>query len=295
MPTARLPVVFIHGLWMHPDSWKPWVDFFRAAGYEPLNPGWPGDSSTVEECRAHPERIANRNVAEITEHHARLLRSLDTKPLVIGHSFGGLIAQILLGMGLAAAAVAISPAQMRGVLPLPFTQLRTVFPVLGHPANYKRAVSQTPEQFHRGFANTVSEEESNELYAKYVIPAPARPLFEAAFANLNWKTGARVDIRNPHRGPLLIIGAGRDATVPELVTRAEHKLYRKASTVNDYKVFEDRGHSLVIDHGWKEIAETALEWLTSQGLGPNAARGERAFLGAPPASTSPRAEGSRAR
>lgn len=268
MPIARLPVVFIHGLWMHPDSWEPWADFFREAGYEPLHPGWPGDASTVEESRAHPERIANRSVVEITEHHARLLRSLDTKPIVIGHSFGGMIAQKLLGMGLAAAAVAISPAQMRGVLPLPFTQLRTALPVLGNPANYKRAVSQTPEQFHQGFANAVSEEESNELYAKYAIPAPARPLFEAAFANLNWKTGARVDIRNPDRGPLLIIGAGRDATVPEAVTRAEHHLYRKAPTVNDYKVFEDRGHSLVIDHGWQEIAQTALEWLKEQGLGP---------------------------
>lgn len=274
MPSTRLPVVFIHGLWMHADSWKPWVELFRARGYEALNPGWPGDSSTVEETRQHPERIANRSLAEVTGHYAQLLRSLDPRPILIGHSFGGLIAQILLGRGLAAAAVAITPAQMRGVLPIPFVQLRNALPVLGNPANYKRAVTQTPEQFHRGFANTVSEEESNALHAKYAIPAPGRPMFEAAFANFNRKTAARVDSLNPHRGPLLIIGAGEDGTVPELVTRAAHKRYRKASTVNDYKVFSDRGHSLVIDSGWREVADATLEWLARHGLAPTIAMDE---------------------
>ncbi|MCP3143945.1 alpha/beta hydrolase [Pyxidicoccus xibeiensis] len=286
MATHRIPVVFIHGLWLHSDSWKPWVELFRAAGYEAFNPGWPGDASTVEETRQHPERVANLSVADITEHHVRFVRELGTKPILIGHSFGGLIAQKLLGMGLASAAVAIDPAQFRGVLPLPFIQLKTVFPVLGNPANYKRAVSQTPEQFHEGFANAVPEEESNALHAKYTIPTPARPLFEAAFANLNWKTAARVDTRNPDRGPLLIIGGGRDATVPESVSRAEYRRYRKAPTVTDYKVFSDRGHSLVIDHGWREIAETALEWLARQRLAPTAT-GEEHFLGLDPAAASP--------
>jgi pimeloyl-ACP methyl ester carboxylesterase len=275
-------VVFIHGVWLHADSWKPWVELFRAAGYDAMNPGWPGYASTVEETRAHADRVANHGTAEVTEHYARIIRSLDSKPIVIGHSFGGLIAQKLLGMGLASAGVAIDSAQMRGVFPPSLVQLKTLLPVLGNPANYKRAVFQTPEQFHRDFANTVPEAESNALHAKYVSPGPGRPVFEAALANLNWKTAVRVDTRNPDRGPLLLMGGGRDAMVPEVVSRAEYKLYRKAPAVTDYKVFNDRGHSLVIDYGWKEIAETALEWLASKGLGPSAARGEVPLQGATP-------------
>ncbi|MCY1018736.1 alpha/beta hydrolase [Pyxidicoccus sp. MSG2] len=289
MAATRPTVVFVHGLWMHADSWKPWMELFRAVGYEPLNPGWPGEPGTAAEARAHPERVANRGIAEVTEHYAQVIRSLGTKPIVIGHSFGGLIVQKLLGMGLAAGSVAIDPAQMRGVLPLPLVQLRNALPVLGNPLNYKRAVALTPDQFHRGFASTVSREESDALHAKHMIPSPARPLFEAALANLNPGTAARVDVNNPSRGPLLIIGGGRDDTVPEVISRAAHKLYRNAPTVNDYKVFPDRGHSLVIDHGWKEVAETALEWLSNHGLSPSA-MGDAAFMGTKPApTTEPRA------
>ncbi len=265
MASTRPTVVFIHGLWLHADSWKPWVELFRAHGYEALAPGWPGDSETVEETRAHPERLANKSLDEITEHYARILRELDTETVLIGHSFGGLIAQRLLGQGLASAAIAIDPAQFRGVLPLPFRQLRTALPVLGNPANYRRAVAQSPEQFRRGFANAVPEDEAKALHATYAIPAPARPLFEAALSNLNPNTSAKVDTHNPDRGPLLIIGGGRDATVPEKVTRAEAKLYRKSPTVTEYRVFGNRGHSLVVDHGWKEIADASLSWLASHG------------------------------
>lgn len=282
MAAARPTVVFIHGLWLHATSWKPWVELFREAGYEAVAPGWPGEPATLEEARAHPERVANRSIAEITEHLAQVIRPLGTKPIVIGHSFGGLFAQKLLGMGLAAAGVAIDPAQIRGVLPLPLEQLRNTLPVLGNPANLKRAVALTPEQFHRGFASAVSREESDALHAKYVIPSPARPLFEAALANLNPWTEARVDLR-AKRGPLLLMGGGRDGTVPEVVSRAAYRLYRKSPSVNDYKVFPDRGHSLVIDHGWKEVAETALEWLSDQGLSPSA-MAEATFLRSVPTS-----------
>jgi pimeloyl-ACP methyl ester carboxylesterase len=280
MAATRTTVVFIHGLWMHADSWKPWMELFRSAGYETLNPGWPGESSSLEETRAHPERAANRSIDEVTEHYARLIRSLDAKPILIGHSFGGLITQKLLGMGLGVGAVAIDPAQMRGVLSLPLVQLRSALPVLGNPANYKRAVALTPEQFHWGFANTVSREESDTLHAKYMIPSPGRPLFEAALANLNPRTAARVDLY-ASRGPLLIIGGGRDRTVPEAVSRAAYKLYRKATSVTDYKVFEDRGHSLAIDHGWMDVANTALDWLADQRLSP-VAMAEAPFIGATP-------------
>lgn len=266
MSRAPYPVVFIHGLWLHPISWSPWAERFRAAGYDPSTPGWPGDSDTVEETRRHPERLAGLGIDEVTGHFAGICDACAEKPIVVGHSFGGLIAQKLLGEGHAAAAVAISPAQMRGVLPLPLAQLRSALPVLANPLNYRRVVSQTPDQFYWGFANTVSRSEAYSLHARYSIPAPGRPLFEAAFANLNPSTAARVQTLNPDRGPLLIIGGGRDRTVPELVSRASHRQYRKAVTENDYRMFEDRGHSMVIDFGWSEVADAALAWLKAHGL-----------------------------
>ena len=204
-------------------------------------------------------------IDDVVQHYAKIMRALPEKPIVIGHSFGGLVAQKLLGMGLAAGAVALDPAQIRGVLPLPLAQLKSAFPVLGNPLNYKRAVPQTLKQFHSGFANAVSEQESNELHARYHIPAPGKPLFEAAFANVFPNTPARVDTK-AQRGPLLITGGGKDRTVPEVVSRAAYHLYRKSSAVTDYKVFPDRGHSLTIDSGWREVANASLSWLRSKGL-----------------------------
>jgi non-heme chloroperoxidase len=221
------PVVFIHGLWLHTDSWLPWVELFRERGYAPIYPGWPGDSSTVAETVANPERVANIGVQQVTEHYASIVRGLDRKPVVIGHSFGGLIAQKLLGQGLASAAVALDPAQFRGVLPLPLAALESAFPVLKNPANYKRAVPLTKAQFHAGFASAVSRAES---------------------------------------GPLLITGGGKDRTVPEVVTKAAFKRYGKSKTITEYKVFADRGHSLSIDSGWREVADFSLAWLQDKGL-----------------------------
>jgi pimeloyl-ACP methyl ester carboxylesterase len=265
MPTNHTPVVFIHGLWLHASSWQPWMTLFREAGYEPSNPGWPGDASTVAETNAHPERLAGVGIEQVTDHYAGLIREMPSKPIVIGHSFGGLIAQKLLGLGYAAGCVAIDPAQQRGVLPLPLAQIQSAFPVLRNPVNYKRAVPQTKEQFHKGFANAVSEQESDELFQKYAIPGPGRPLFEAALANLVPGTPAQVNIK-ANRGPLLIVGGGKDRTVPESVSHAAFNLYKKTTTVNDYKVFPDRGHSLVIDSGWKAVADATLDWLKSKGL-----------------------------
>jgi alpha-beta hydrolase superfamily lysophospholipase len=263
--TPHTPVVFIHGLWLHAESWTEWLTLFRAAGYDASAPGWPGDSGSVSETNAHPERLATVGIDAAVAHYAGIIRGLPTKPILVGHSFGGLIVQKLLGMQLAAGAVAIAPAQMRGVLPLPLAQLQSAFPVLVNPLNYWRAVPQTPTRFHRGFASAVSEQESNALFAKYVIPAPGRPLFEAAFANVFPNSPARVN-RAADRGPLLIIGGGKDRTVPEVVARAAHELYRRAKTVNDYRVFADRGHSVTIDLGWKAVATAALDWMRGKGL-----------------------------
>jgi non-heme chloroperoxidase len=261
------PIIFIHGLWLHASSWGNWGKFFTKAGYETFAPGWPGDANTIEETRKHPERIAGRGINEVTATYSKIIKSLKTKPIVIGHSFGGLIAQKLLGENLAAAVVAIDPAQMRGVLPLPFAQIKSGFPVLKDPRNKNRAISLNSDEFRYGFGNAITVKESNELYNKWTIPAPGKPLFSAAFANFNPNTEAKVDISNATRGPLLIISGGKDHTVPPAVAQSAFKLYHKSPAITELKEFKNRGHSLVIDNGWKEIAEYSLKWLQKNNCG----------------------------
>ena len=264
--TTPIPVIFIHGLWLHATSWEPWADLFRREGYEPSAPGWPGDPGTVEEARANPESIADHGIDDVVEHYAAIIRELPALPVLIGHSFGGMIAQKLLGQDLAVAAVAIDAAQIKGVLPLPLSALRSTLPVFKNPANKHRAVSLTAEQFRFAFANAVSAEESDQLFERWTIPAPGKPLFEAAAANFNPHSAAKVNTENSNRGPLLLIASGKDHTVPESVTRSTLKQYRHSSAVTEIKTFPDRGHSLTIDSGWPEIAETCLTWLKEQGL-----------------------------
>ncbi|MBU2667135.1 alpha/beta fold hydrolase [Actinoplanes bogorensis] len=261
----RKPVIFIHGLWLHASSWQPWVELFAERGYEPAAPGWPGDAGTVEETRADPDALAGHGIDDVVAHFAGIFESLPVKPIVIGHSFGGMIAQKLLGLDLADAAVAIDAAQIKGVLPLPLSTLRSGFPVLGNPANSGRAVSLTAEQFRYAFGNAISEAESQELYDRWSIPAPGKPLFEAAAANFNPHSPAKVDTGNESRGPLLLMAGGRDHTVPEVVVRATLKQYRHSHAVTDIVDFPDKAHSLTIDAGWREVAETALTWLKEQG------------------------------
>jgi len=261
MAAAGTPVVFVHGLWLHAESWGAWVELFRAAGYAPVAPGWPGEPSTVEEARQHPDRVAGRGIDDIVEHYAGIIRGLGAKPIVIGHSFGGLIAQRLLGQGLAAAAVAIDAAPVKGVLYLPPSALRVASIALRNPANRRRAVSLTPQQFRYGFGNALSAEESAALFQRWAIPSPAKPLFEAAAANFFPRSPAKVDTRSQTRGPLLLTAGGKDHTVPPAITRSTRKLYRKSPAVTDYTEFADRGHSLTIDGGWREVADSTLKWL----------------------------------
>src|SRR4030088_392591 len=212
--SGKTPVVFIHGLWLLPSSWDRWADVFAEAGYAPLTPGWPDDPDTVEEARAHPEVFANKTVGQVADHYAGVIGKLQKKPAIIGHSFGGLLTQILAGRGLSAASVAIDPAPFRGVLPLPFSALRSASAVIANPLNHGRAVPLTYEQFRFAFANAVSEDEATQLYETFAVPASGVPLFQAATANLNPWTEAKVDTRNPDRGPLLIISGEKDNTVP---------------------------------------------------------------------------------
>ncbi|MEU9451131.1 alpha/beta fold hydrolase [Streptomyces sp. NPDC048277] len=264
--TTPIPVCFIHGLWLHSASWQPWVDLFRQEGYDPSAPGWPGDPATVAEARANPESIADHGIDDVVEHYAALIAELPAPPVLIGHSFGGMIAQKLLGQDRAAAAVAIDAAQIKGVLPLPLSALRATLPVFRNPANKRRAVSLTAEQFRFAFGNAISGEESAALYERWTIPAPGKPLYEAASANFNPHSPAKVATGNSGRGPLLLVSGGKDHTVPETVTRATLKQYRHSEAVTDIINFPDRGHSLTIDNGWQEVAETVLAWLGRQNL-----------------------------
>jgi alpha-beta hydrolase superfamily lysophospholipase len=267
MPDAlSTPVVFIHGLWVHSSAWQPWIDLFNESGYSATAPGWPGDADTVEATRANPDAVANVGVDDVTDHYAKVIASLPAKPIVIGHSFGGLIVEKLLGDGHAAAGVAIDAAPIKGVLPVPISALRVAFAALKNPGNIDEAVSLTLEQFHYGFGNALTEEESAELYERWAIPSPARPLFQAASANFNPHAETKVDVDNEDRGPLLLTMGGMDHTVPEAITKSTYKQYRKSKAVTDIVEFDDRGHSLTMDHGWREVADSVLDWLKKQGL-----------------------------
>ena len=260
--TGQRPVMFVHGLWLLPMSWNPWAKFFQDAGYVPLTPGWPDDPETPQEANATPQVMAKKSIREVGDHYEQIARALAKKPAIIGHSFGGLISQILAGRGCSACTVSISPAAFQGVLPLPITALKSALPVLKNPANRNRAIPLTYDQFRYAFCNAVDEEEAKRLYDAYAVPGAGLPLFQAAAANLNPWTQDKVDHANPDRGPLLVIGAELDHTVPSVVSRAAYDIQSKnATSVTEFLEMPNRGHSLTIDHGWREVAQASLDFV----------------------------------
>lgn len=260
--SGLMPVVFVHGLWLLPSSWDRWAGVFEEAGYTALTPKWPDDPDTVSDANQHPEVFADKTVGQVADHFADVIGKLDRKPAVVGHSFGGLLTQMIAGRGLSAVSVAIDPAPFRGVLPLPISALKSAAPVLGNPANRHRAIPLTFDQFRFAFANAVSEEEALELYDTYAVPASGAPLFQAASANLNPWTEAKVDTKNPERGPLLIISGEKDNTVPWSIANASYKKQlRNEAAVTEIVEMPNRGHSLTIDSGWREVADTALAFV----------------------------------
>jgi non-heme chloroperoxidase len=255
------PVVFIHGLWIHTAAWQPWQDLFANAGYVPHAPGWTGDGASPAATRAHSETLAGLGVGELTAGYARYIEDLPVKPIVIGHSFGGLIAQKLLADGHAAAAVALSPAPIKGATKLPLAQIRSALPVLRNPKNKTRAVALSERQFRYGFGNTLSSAESRQLFDSYAIPGSGRTVFELTAAKKDPQSPTAVDTALGSRGPLLITGATKDHTVPEVVSRQAYGLYADSTAVTDYHAFEGRGHSLVFDSGWADVAGYVLRWV----------------------------------
>jgi pimeloyl-ACP methyl ester carboxylesterase len=234
---------------------------FTEAGYAPVSPGWPDDPDTVDEANADPEVFANKTIGMAADHYSRVIATLTRKPAVIGHSFGGLLAQIIAGRGQSAATVAIDAAPFRGVLPLPLSSLKAGSPVLGHPSSRHHAVPLTYDQFRYSFANAVSEGEAKLLYDTFAVPAPGAPLFQAAAAKVNPRTKDKVDTRNPGRGPLLIISGAKDHTVPTAISAAEYKRQQHNPGVTEFTEIPDRGHALTIDHGWAQVAQTALAFI----------------------------------
>jgi pimeloyl-ACP methyl ester carboxylesterase len=257
------PVVFIHGLWIHSSAWEPWATLYRREGYDPIIAGWPGDGATVEETRRNGTRVAGYGVGDVVAHYTNLISRLPVLPVIVGHSFGGLIAQRLLSDGYAAAAVAIDPAPIKGVTKLPLSQIRSSLPVLRKKANRERAVTLTERQFRYAIASAVPREEAHELYTKWSIPAPGKPLFELVGAKKDPASPIAVDTVKAQRGPLLIIGGGKDHIVAESVTRQAADLYEKSPAVTDYHQFPDRGHSLVIDSRWREVADLTVGWVNA--------------------------------
>jgi pimeloyl-ACP methyl ester carboxylesterase len=266
-PAKSHPVIFIHGLWIHATAWQPWLELFENNGYAVSAPGWPGESATVAQTRENPDGMNDVGIQQMIDHYTHVIGALGgIKPVVVGHSFGGLIAQELLAEGLIAAAVAIDPAPIKGVKALPLAQLRSAFPVLGNPANRHRTVSLTAKQFHYAFGNALSEEESDALHQQWSIPGAGKPLFEDAGANFSRHSAAKVDTHLADRGPLLLTSGTEDHVVPLKVTKEVVGMYSKSPAQTDFHVFEGRGHSLTIDSGWKDVAGVVLDWLATKGF-----------------------------
>ena len=259
--SSDTPVVFVHGLWLLPSSWHPWAAFFEENGFVALTPGWPDDPETVAEAKKKPEVFAGKSVGDVADHFEAVISKLKRKPALIGHSFGGLLTEILAGRGLAAASVAIAPAPFRGVLPLPLSTLRAGSPVLKNPANRNRAVPLTYEQFRYAFANAVDEDEAHALYEHCAVPAPGKPLFQGAAANLNPWTEAKVDTKNKKRGPMLLIYGEKDNTVPKAIVKASFKKESKNPGVTELVEAKGHGHAITIDSRWQEVAQTALDFI----------------------------------
>ena len=259
--SGNTPVVFIHGLWVLPSSWANWVDFFEQAGYAALTPDWPDDPATVEEARANPEVLAKKTLKQIADHTTEIIKALDKKPALVGHSTGGLLAQMLAGQGLAAVTVAIDPGVFRGVLPLPLSVLKSAGPFLADPRTRGRAITLSYDQFRYGWTNALDATESKELYDTFHVAGSGIALAQMGNANLNPRTEAKVDTTNPDRGPLLIIDGEEDHTVPWAIANASYKRQKRNTGVTEIVKVPNRGHSLTIDHGWREVAKTTLDFI----------------------------------
>jgi len=255
-------IVLVHGLWMTPRSWEHWVARYEERGFRVLTPAYPGFEVEVEALREDPTPIAECDIVETCEHLISVVRSVEKPPIIMGHSFGGALTQMLVARDLGAAAVAIDSAPTEGVRVNPVSQIRSLFPALNNPAKRHRAVGFTPEQFHYAFTNTLDAEASQAAYDRYAIPAPGRWVWDFGVI-ANFKPGHQetwVDYKNDDRAPLLFIAGGEDHIMPPSVNRSNMKKYHKSASFTDYKLFEGRSHWTCAEPGWEEVADYALDW-----------------------------------
>ena len=266
-PATAAPdtIVLVHGFWVTPLSWEKWVERYEGEGYRVLTPTYPGFEGGVEALREDPSPIEALTFPAIIERIGGIIDELDSPPIIIGHSAGGVLTQILLDHGYGAAGVAIDSVPAEGIRATPVSQIRSLFPILKNPANRHKAVGFTKEQWHYAFANTVSREESDEVYERYHIPAPGSFVWAGPLANFTpGHQDVYVNFRNEDRAPLLFIAGGEDNLMPPAVNQSNAKHYRHTNTVTDYKEFPGRSHYTVGQDGWEEVADYALEWAVQQ-------------------------------
>lgn len=254
-------IVLIHGLWLTPRSWEGWIDRYQKAGYNVIAPSWPGLEGEVEAIRKDPSALKGLKLKTVVDHYDRIIRKLDAQPILMGHSFGGLIVQMLVDRGLGSAGILVDSAQTAGVPMLPFSTIRATFPILGNPFSYNRTTSLSPKQFNYAFTNELDAVESEKVYDRYSIPAANAILWDAALALLNPKASSKVDYKKTDRAPLLFIAGGNDHIVPPAINKSNVRKYVKNSTAEtDYREFPNRTHHTVGQKGWEEVADFAIQW-----------------------------------
>jgi pimeloyl-ACP methyl ester carboxylesterase len=257
----RIPLILIHGAWLSARSWERFGDYFDKRGFAVSAPEWPRKHGDVEELREHADELAGLGLNEIVDHYEALIRELEQPPVLIGHSFGGLIVELLLDRGLGRAGVALSPAPPKGILVLPFSSLKAASPALAHPSTRRGIVTLTLEEFTYGFVNTFPPEAAAAAYERYAVPETGRIFYEAGFANFALHPSTEVHFKNEQRAPLLIVGAEKDHTVPASVARAQYKKYERSSAKTEYLEFDGRPHLFVVGEGADEVAAAIDSWL----------------------------------
>jgi alpha-beta hydrolase superfamily lysophospholipase len=257
----RIPLMLIHGAWLSSRSWENFADYFRKRGFAVSAPEWPRKEGDVEELRAEADELKGLGIAEIVDHYEQQIRALDRPPVLIGHSFGGLIVELLLDRGLGRAGVALSPAPPKGILVLPFSSLKAAAPALAHPSKWHGIVTLTLDEFTYGFVNTFSPEEAAAAYERYAVPETGQIFYEAGFANFHLNPPTEVHFKNAERAPLLIVGAEKDNTVPASLSKQQYEKYERSPAQTEYLVFEGRPHLLMAADGWDEVAAAIDSWL----------------------------------
>jgi pimeloyl-ACP methyl ester carboxylesterase len=258
----RVPLMFVHGAWLSSGSWENFSDYFAHRGFDVSAPEWPRKQGDVEELREATDEIEGLGLTEIVDHYEEQINALDEPPVLVGHSFGGLIVELLLDRGLGRAGVAMSPAPPKGILVLPFSSLKAAAPALAHPSRWHGIVPLTLEEFTYGFVNTFSSEDAKAAYEAYAVPETGQIFFEAGFANFHLHPPTEVHFKSDDRAPLLIVGAEKDNTVPASLAKKQYEKYGKSSAQTDYVEFPRRPHLMMIGEGWEEIAGRIESWLS---------------------------------